>query len=138
MSVRADSGGGAQGEGVMRLRGLEVRIHNGTGCRLTRSDYRLTWGEFVTEPTVVIPKGQDGGFKAQSRAASFSGVEGVVKYISSNCDENWRNQHPATLDFNVPVVGTNSYTPDGSGAFASELSGGSGAQAVLMWGLSKR
>ncbi|MFD8386354.1 hypothetical protein ACFV2X_48985 [Streptomyces sp. NPDC059679] len=136
--VRADSGCGVQGQGEMRLRGLEVRIHNATGCRLTLTGYGLTWGEYVTGPTAAIPKGQNGGFKAQSRAASFSGVEGFVKYASSNCDESRRNQHTATLNFDLPPVGTNTYTVDGSGAFESRLSGGSGAQAVLMWGLSKR
>ncbi|ADI08880.1 hypothetical protein SBI_05760 [Streptomyces bingchenggensis BCW-1] len=61
-----------------------------------------------------------------------------MEYTSSNCDESWRNQHTITLNFNVPPVGTNTYAADGSGAFESRLSGGSGAQAVLMWGLSKR
>ncbi|MER6143736.1 hypothetical protein ABT174_27440 [Streptomyces sparsogenes] len=135
-AVAARAEGGVQGEGELRLRSLEVRIHNGTGCRLTRTGYGLIWGEFVTAPTAIIRKGQDGGFKAQSREASFSGVEGFVRYTSSNCDESWRNQHTATLRFNVPVEGTNTYTPDGSGALHSEVSGGSGTHAVVKWGLS--
>jgi hypothetical protein len=122
----------------MRLRGLEVRIHNATGCRLTLTDYGLTWGEFVTRPTEVIPKGRDGGFKAQSRELSFSGVAGFVEYTSSNCAESWRNQHTATLNFDVPIEGPNTYTADGSEAFESQLSGGSGTHAVLVWDLSKR
>ncbi|MDX3231165.1 hypothetical protein [Streptomyces sp. ME19-01-6] len=129
------AGGGAQED--ERARALEVRMHNATGCRLTRTDYGLTSGEFVARPPAYLDKGQDGLFKARSREGSLRGVAGRVAYTADHCDASWRDGHTVRLTFGVTYGGMNSFNSDGGGAFGTRLSGGSGNQAVLSWGVSR-
>jgi hypothetical protein len=136
-SAQAVGVGGVRGEGDETGRGLEVRMHNATGCRLTRTDYGLTAGEFAARPPATLGKGQDGVFKARSREGSLKGVAGTVEYTADNCDASWRDGHATRLTFGVAYNGMNSFTTDGGGAFGTRLSGGSGNHAVLSWGVGR-
>ncbi|MER6143738.1 hypothetical protein ABT174_27450 [Streptomyces sparsogenes] len=134
-SAQAGGSGDVRGEGE-EVRGVEVRVRNGTGCRLTRSDYGLSSGQFVARPPVTLAKGQDGVFKAQAREGSYKGVAGFVEYTADGCDASWRNGHTARLVFGAAANGMNSYTSDGGGAFGTRLSGGGGSR-VMNWIVSR-
>lgn len=138
-SAQAVGVGGVRGDGEPdeTSRGLQVRMHNATGCRLTRTDYGLRSGEFVARPPATLGKGQDGVFEARSREGSFKGVAGTVEYTADHCDASWRDGHATRLTFGVAYNGMNSFNTDGGGAFGTRLSGGSGNHAVLSWGVGR-
>ncbi|MGY0059647.1 hypothetical protein ACWY4P_24350 [Streptomyces sp. LZ34] len=136
-SAQAVEGVRGDGEGDETSRAIEVRMHNATGCRLTRTDYGLTAGGFVMRPPATLGKGQDGVFKARSREGSLRGVAGTVEYTADHCDASWRDGHAVRLTFGVAYNGMNSFNTNGGGAFGTKLSGGSGNHAVLSWGVGR-
>ncbi|GGR51058.1 hypothetical protein WEB32_34810 [Streptomyces netropsis] len=126
--------------GAFAARSTEVKFHNGTGCQLIRQSYGLDHGIWSQgqEPPHTVSNTQDVSWKSESNGF-MTGTEGSVTYRTSNCEEGWRNDRPVRFHWNNPYAGSNGYDIDGTdrGAFREVRQGGSGDNALVLWGVYK-
>lgn len=136
-TASASSGSSAA---VFAARSTQVKFHNGTGCQLNRQSYGLDHGIWSQgqEPSATVYNTKEDFWQSESNGF-MTGTEGSVTYLTSNCEESWRNNRTIRFHWDNPYVGGNGYDTNGTdGAFRNVIEGGGGNNALVLWGEYKR
>ncbi|MET8544740.1 aegerolysin family protein [Kitasatospora sp. NPDC004799] len=121
-------------------RSTTIRLHNGTGCTLYRTDYSLSHGIWTQGQEPPQWLGNTGEAVFQSESNGFmTGTEGTVTFTAQGCEDGWRNNATVRLHWNNPYAGSNSYDDDGTtrNIFRTTREGGGGDNAYVLWGAWK-
>lgn len=125
--------------GAQAARSTHVRLHNGTGCTLTRTDFGLDHGIWSQgqEPPYQLGNTGDADFQSESNGF-MTGTEGHVTFQTSNCEEGFRNGRTVRLHWDNPFSGSNKYDTNGTdNTFRTTRDGGGGDNAYTVWGIYK-
>ncbi|MFI8458043.1 hypothetical protein [Kitasatospora sp. NPDC085464] len=120
--------------GVQAARSTTVHLTNKTGCTLWRTNYSLAHGIWTQEPWMGLADGTEETFGSESNGF-MTGTEGLVQYVSYDCQQSWRNGKYVQLHWANPYVGSNGYDENGTdgGVFAPVRQGGGGDNADVFW-----